>query len=218
MCTSDLQRSEVGPSPAIGGTPPYYLDWFERSYPNVPLDRDDGPFCLQCMNGIQGTKPAGRQRNRLLDAVVKIIEYKNSTIDHAIYIKVFDDGTVSYLTVSTDDVFKTTNNKNVFPELTRVFRENFEMKVQEVSVLNYLNFRIFQSPLGFSIDQTDHIMELVNECFPTGKFRNVDTPFWIDSSYEKELLVALPLKGHALQKAEMEYRGKFAHTLGNHLS
>ena len=40
--------------------PPYYLDWFERSYPNVPLNRYDGPFCLQCMNGIQGTKPSGR--------------------------------------------------------------------------------------------------------------------------------------------------------------
>ena len=25
---------------------PYYLDWFERSYPNVALNRDDGPFCL----------------------------------------------------------------------------------------------------------------------------------------------------------------------------
>ena len=35
---------------------PYYLDWFERSYPNVPLNRDDGPFCLQFMNGIQGKK------------------------------------------------------------------------------------------------------------------------------------------------------------------
>ena len=41
--------------------PPYYLDSFERSYPNVPLNRDDGPFCLQCMNGIQGTNLAGRK-------------------------------------------------------------------------------------------------------------------------------------------------------------
>ena len=65
---------------------PYYIDWFERSYPNVLLNRDDGPFCLQCMNGIQGTKPAGRQWNRLLDVVVKILDYKKSTIDHAIYI------------------------------------------------------------------------------------------------------------------------------------
>ena len=41
--------------------PPYYLDWFERYYPNVPLNRYDGPFCLQCMNGIKGTNPAVRQ-------------------------------------------------------------------------------------------------------------------------------------------------------------
>ena len=30
--------------------PPYYLDWFEIYYPNVPLNQDDGPFCHQCMN------------------------------------------------------------------------------------------------------------------------------------------------------------------------
>ena len=64
--------------------PPYYIDWFERSYPNVPLNRYDGPFFLQCMNGIQGTKPSGRQWNRLLDAVVTIIKYNKSTIDHDI--------------------------------------------------------------------------------------------------------------------------------------
>ena len=69
--------------------PPYYLYWFERSYPNVPLNLDDSTFCLQCMNGIQGTNTDGRQWNRLLDAVVTIIKYKNSTIDHAIYINLF---------------------------------------------------------------------------------------------------------------------------------
>ena len=103
-------------------------------------------------------KPSGRQWNKLLDSVVKILEYKKSTIDHAIHIKGFDDVTVSYLRVSTDDVLNTINNDNAFTELTRVFKEHFEMKVQEGSVLKYLNFRICQSPLGFSIDQTDHTM------------------------------------------------------------
>ena len=110
------------------------------------LNRDDGPFCLQCMNGIQGTKTAGRQRNRLLEAVVTIINYKKSKLDNYIYIKVFTDGTVSYLTVSTDDVLNTTNHENAFPEPTIVFKENFEMKVQEGSILKYLNFPIFQYP------------------------------------------------------------------------
>ena len=69
----------------------------------VHLNRDDGPFYLQWINGIQGKKPSGQQWNRLLDAVVTILRYKKSTIYHAIYIKVFSDGTVSYITVSTND-------------------------------------------------------------------------------------------------------------------
>ena len=92
---------------------------------------------------------------------------------------------MSYPKVSNDDGLNTTNNETEFQELTRVIKEKFEMKGQEGSVLKYLNFRVLQSPLGFIIDQTDHIMELVNEWFPTGMFRNVDTPFCTYSSYEK---------------------------------
>ena len=110
---------------------------------------------------------------------------------------------MSYLTFSTDDVLNTSDIEKEFPELTRVFKEHFEMKAQGGSVLKYLNFRIFQSPLGFSVDNIDHIMELVNECFPTGNFRNVDTPFSTDLKYKKELMAALPLTVHALNKVEM---------------
>ena len=62
------------------------------------------------MNGIQGKKPAGKQWNRLLDAVLTILEYKKITINHAIFIKVFSYGKVSFITVSTDDVLNTNNN------------------------------------------------------------------------------------------------------------
>ena len=43
------------------------------------------------MNVIKGKKLSGHQCNRLLDAVVTVLKYKESTIDHAIYIKVFSD-------------------------------------------------------------------------------------------------------------------------------
>ena len=69
---------------------------------------------------------------------------------------------MSYLTVSTDDVLNTTNNETSFTELRIVFEQNFDMKFQYGSVLKYLNLLIFQSPLGFSVDNTDHIIELVN--------------------------------------------------------
>ena len=68
------------------------------------------------------------------------------------------------------------NNETSFTELRIFVEEAFEIKLQERSVLKYLNLRIFQSYLGFSVDQTDHTMELVNEWLPTGKFRKVNTP------------------------------------------
>ena len=64
--------------------PPYYIDWFEISYPNFPINRGDGTFCIQLMNEIQVTKPDGQQWNRLLDTVVVILKYKISTIEHYI--------------------------------------------------------------------------------------------------------------------------------------
>ena len=137
------------------------------------------------MNGIQGTKPSGRRCNILLDSVVTILKYKKIIIYHDIYIKVFTDVTVSYLIVYTDVFLNTTNNETEFPELTRFFEEQFEMIVQEVSVLKYLNFQIFKYPIGFSVDQIDHIMELVNEWFPTGKFRKFGITFRTDSTYDK---------------------------------
>ena len=64
-----------------------------------------------------------------------IIKYNKRTIDHAIYIKVFSDVTVSYLTLSTDNVLNTTNNEMEFTELARVFEEDFDIKSQYGSVL-----------------------------------------------------------------------------------
>ena len=71
---------------------------------------------------------------------------------------VLSDGNMYYPTVSTDDVINTNNNETSFTEPRRVFEEDFEIKVQEGSVLNYLDFRVFQSRLVFSVDQTEHIM------------------------------------------------------------
>ena len=59
-----------------------------------------------------GKKPSRHQCNQLLDAVVKIMTYKKRNIDYNIYIKVFYDRTVSYLTIYNDDVLNTTNNES----------------------------------------------------------------------------------------------------------
>ena len=46
-------------------------------------------------------------------------------------------------------------------------------------------------------------MELVNEWFPYGKFRNIDTPFRTEYTYEKELMATITLTVNILHKVEM---------------
>ena len=69
---------------------------------------------------------------------------------------------MSYLKFYTDDVLNTTTNETEFPELTRFFEEAFEIKYQEGYLLKYLNLQCIHYTTGFSVDQTDHITELVN--------------------------------------------------------
>ena len=44
-------------------------------------------------------------------------------------------------------------------------------------------------------------MELVNEWFPTGKFRKFDTHFRIEYTHEKELMAAPTLTQNSIHKA-----------------
>ena len=45
-------------------------------------------------------------------------------------------------------------------------------------------------------------------------FRKSNTPFWTDSTYEKELMAEFLFTGNAVRKEEMDYHGKFGHTIG----
>ena len=71
--------------------------------------------------------------------MVTILKYKKITIDNVIYIKVFYDQTVSYLTVPTDDVLNTTNNEKAFLELIRFLKKILILKSKKgMSLSTYI--------------------------------------------------------------------------------
>ena len=72
-------------------------------------------------------QPDNNGINSLIQWVI-IIKYEKITIDHAIYIRFFSDGTVSYLTFSTDDVLNTTNNETKCTELRIVSKKILRLK------------------------------------------------------------------------------------------
>ena len=87
------------------------------------------------MDVIQGGKPSVLQWNMILFAVVKIMKYKKSTIDHNICIKVLSDGNVSYIMVSADVVLNTTTNETEITKLRKCFEGSFEIKLKEGAFL-----------------------------------------------------------------------------------
>ena len=101
------------------------------------------------------------------------MKYNESKIYYSILTKVLSDGNVSCLTVFTDDFLNTSNNETDFPELKSCLKNHLRLKFQKYLCLNTWIFGLYKSPLGFSIDKTDHIMELVNKWSQAG---NIEKP------------------------------------------
>ena len=80
------------------------------------------------------------------------------------------------------------------------FYNNFDINTEEGFVMKHINFRIEKYHLGFSINHTDHKMELVSEWLPHTKFIKLDTPLCTDYEYDKDFVYAVPLTGDAIWK------------------
>ena len=76
------------------------------------------------------------------------------------------------------------------------------------------SFLYFPVSYFFSVDRADHIIEMVNQCSPTVRYRKFDTPFRTYSIYEKEFMSELPLTVNSLRKEEMKHHGKPGNSLG----
>ena len=105
------------------------------------------PFCIQFINGIQDAKPPGRQRNRLIDDVVKIIQQKKIKIYHTIYVNIFYNCTVSYLTVLTGDVINTTKNYEDSNDPNKFLKRHLrsihrKVMFQNILILGCINFNL----------------------------------------------------------------------------
>ena len=74
--------------------------------------------------------------------MVTILKYKIIVIVHDIYIKVFSDRTVSYITVSTDNVLNTTNNETEFPELIIFFEEDYSRETQDRKSVVFHDYKV----------------------------------------------------------------------------
>jgi hypothetical protein len=199
--------------------PPYYLQWFRRKYPMVkiePLASEADKYCLQSINAIQGTKPAGNQWNKILTNVLQHHKYKQNPIDHAVFVYHSSDMTqTQIICVSTDDFLCAFTHQSLFDDLCTSLKKYFELTTKEGPELSYLNLSITQTSEYIAIDQTKHIKEIVESWFPeTSNIHTTDTPFRTDNEFEKALSEALPAEPDELLQLEKQYNGPYRTTLG----
>ena len=65
--------------------------------------------------------------------------------------------------------------------------------LQTVTQINYLNFKLIQSEHGISMDQTDHILRMVELYFgPKYMTCRIDTPLRTDKQFEIDISQDIP--------------------------
>ena len=87
--------------------------------------------------------------------------------------------TDSFLNLATDDFLVATNSPYLKQLLHSHLSAAFKITIQEGTQLNFLNFRIIQSPAGISIDQTAHILDKVKK-YTSSFSKIINTPLRTD--------------------------------------
>ena len=207
-------REETKETPPIYITmPPYYMQWFKKSFPKVKID-DNEKYVLQMFSNMQGTKNASRDFNILITKIFATIQLYPTSVDSGIYVMCRKDKLL-ILAIQTDDLLIGTNDDNLKNLVISTLRRAFQVTSQEGTLLKFLNFTIVQSPHGISADQTTHIGEMLTKYFRDGvHVQKTDTPLRSDRQYREEIYNSMPASPTELKALEKEFGFKFGTVYG----
>ena len=87
------------------------MDFYKRKWPTHPLaSRNQKYLCIQAINSIQGTKPAGKLWYDLLKSIFITVKMIISSSDHAMFSWVYNNNK-PIIYVEIDDILMETENK-----------------------------------------------------------------------------------------------------------
>ena len=207
-------RDETKETPPIYITmPPYYLQWFKKSFPKVKLD-DKEKYVLQMFANMQGTKNASRDFNVLITKMFAAINLFPTSVDSGIYV-MSKNKNLLILAIQTDDLLIATNDESLRELVITTLEKGFQVTSQGGTLLKFLNFRIIQTTHGISADQTQHIDDMLKKYFPPGtKVQKTDTPLRSDRQFQEEIYNSVPATPSELKGLEKQYGFKYGTVYG----
>lgn len=158
---------------------------------------------------MQGNRQAIRGFYKLLSKLLATIDIYPLFVDGAIFTMKKNDSIIIIL-VQTDDLLSVTNNHSLKDEVLNTLLSAFKVTTQGGIILKYLNFWIIQSLHGISIDQCDHILDLVNSHIPVDmKIRTTNTRLWSDRQFNNEVASSLSCSPAELKQLEKKFGFEF---------
>ena len=133
---------------------------------------------------------------------------QNAT-DAAVFTFRLDDDLLIVLT-NVDDFLILASTIAIYTKVKNKLSSMFDITTQEGPIINFLNLRIISSQTAISIDQTKHILDMVESHFPRLQhFTKIHTPMRTDKSFESEFADAIPTTKSELNSLEIEFGGSY---------
>ena len=142
--------------------------------------------------------------------------YKCNNVDKAFYMYHQQNELVAILSTTVNDFllsFKTDPIRDNFFQFMSIAFNITTPGYQEE--LTFLSLRIYQSPHGISVDQTQHIYTniLLDWFKDNNNFKRHNNPIKAHPNYEYKLSQSQPLSMKDLQYYEAKYNGPYNHTI-----
>ena len=193
--------------------PPFYLEWFNMAFKKLKIDKSHGPFVIQLLVYIQDTPPTSHEVYILLIHLLAQIKIYPTSVNVGVLV-IVEDRDVMFLAVETDDILVCTNSVSLEKRIVKQIQSPFQVTVQEGKVIEFLNYRIIQSVHGISVNQTAHILEMLDNFLPNEKCKNTTTPLSSDKQYNEEVYLSLPATPAEPKSLEKEFGHKFSSICG----
>lgn len=184
------------------------------TFEKLAVNKANGRYVVQLLVYMQGTKPASREFGILLAHLLAEINIYPTSIDAGVFV-IVENSNVMFLAIATDHILICTNSDSLEKKIMDKIQSAFKVTVQKGEVISFLNYHIIQSVHGISVDQTQHILEMVDTFLgKEEKITTTNTPLRCDKQFNEEVFLSVPATPGELKSLEKEFGNKFSTVYG----
>jgi len=108
---------------------------------------------------------------------------KKNVTDNAVWVSKREND-IEILLSKTDDFMLLVSQKQLHLDIKLRIKRSYDIAMQEGPILQYLKLQIISSDTDISIDQTKHILKMLEPHIPKdSSFAATDIPFCTDQAY-----------------------------------